>query len=64
MIKTALLLAHGGAWLTVMAITAVNNGGRVPSELWTVLPLGISAIIVAFRAEGKADATRDRSEGT
>lgn len=44
------LAIHGAAWITTMTIVAVTTENHIPpSELWTALPLGISAILVAFR---------------
>jgi len=51
MIREILLGVHALAWLAVVLITAWR-AGEVPAELWAVLPLGVGAIIGAFRAEG------------
>lgn len=51
MIREILLGVHATAWLVVILITAWRTG-EVPAQLWAVLPLGIGAIIGAFRAEG------------
>lgn len=50
MIREILLGVHAAAWLAVVIITAWRTG-TVPPELWAVLPLGVGAIIGAFRAE-------------
>lgn len=55
-LQTIFLLIHGTAWLLTMAVVAVASDNHVPpSELWTALPLGISAILVAFRTSGSTD---------
>jgi len=50
MIREILLGVHATAWLVVVLITAWRTGS-VPAELWAALPLGIGAIIAAFRAD-------------
>lgn len=50
MIREILLGIHAIAWLVVIVITAWRTG-EVPAELWAVLPLGVGAIIGAFRAD-------------
>ena len=50
MIREILLGVHAAAWLVVVLITAWRTGD-VPAQLWAVLPLGVGAIIGAFRAE-------------
>lgn len=50
MIREILLGVHATAWLVVVLITAWRTG-TVPAELWAVLPLGVGAIIGAFRAD-------------
>ena len=50
MIREILLGIHATAWLVVVLITAWRTG-TVPAELWAVLPLGVGAIIGAFRAD-------------
>lgn len=50
MIREILLGVHATAWLVVVLIT-VWRVGEVPAELWAVLPLGVGAIIGAFRAD-------------
>lgn len=50
MIREILLGIHAVAWLVVVLITAWRTG-EVPAELWAVLPLGVGAIIGAFRAD-------------
>lgn len=50
MIREILLGVHATAWLAVVLITAWRVG-EVPAELWAVLPLGVGAIIGAFRAD-------------
>lgn len=50
MIREILLGVHAAAWLVVVLITAWRTG-EVPPELWAVLPLGVGAIIGAFRAD-------------
>lgn len=55
-IQVVLLAVHGAGWLIVMAWTAVQSETHLPPpELWTALPLGISAILVAFRTGRKED---------
>ena len=50
---TIFLLLHGAGWLSIMAIVTITSASHVPpSELWTALPLGVSAILVAFRGNG------------
>lgn len=49
MIREILLGVHATAWLVVILITAWRTG-EVPAQLWAVLPLGVGAIIGAFRA--------------
>lgn len=51
-IRELLLAAHTLVWMIVVIIVAANNSGEVPPALWTVLPLGITGILVAFRTEG------------
>lgn len=50
-IRELLLTVHALAWIVVVILVAVNNDGDVPPALWTVLPLGITGILVAFRTE-------------
>lgn len=50
MIREILLGVHATAWLVVVLITAWRTGS-VPPELWAVLPLGVGAVIGAFRAD-------------
>ena len=57
MIREILLGVHAGAWLVVVLITAWRTG-EVPAELWAVLPLGVGAIIGAFRADKAIRALR------
>lgn len=52
-IREFLLAVHALAWIVVVILVAINNGGEVPPALWTVLPLGITGILVAFRTDGK-----------
>lgn len=48
-LRTIALLVHCAAWFMTMTVAAVTSDDHLPpSELWTVLPLGISAIMVAF----------------
>jgi len=54
-VQKALLLILGAGWLTAVAAVAINNQGHVPTELWTVLPFGITSILVAFRAGGNGN---------
>lgn len=54
MIREILLGVHASAWLVVVLITAWRTG-EVPAELWAVLPLGVGAIIGAFRADKAID---------
>lgn len=49
MIRDLLLGIHATAWVFVMVITAWRTGS-VPAELWAALPLGVGAIMGAFRA--------------
>jgi hypothetical protein len=51
MIRDALLGVHAAAWLIAVTVVALRTG-EVPPALWTVLPLGISGILVAFRTGG------------
>jgi hypothetical protein len=51
-IRELLLAAHTLVWMVVVIIVAANNGGEVPPALWTVLPLGVTGILVAFRTDG------------
>lgn len=62
MIREILLGVHAMAWLAVVLITAWRTG-EVPAELWAVLPLGIGAIIGAFRADNAIGAARTGSNG-
>lgn len=50
MVQRVLLCLHGTMWALVVGITAWRTG-QVPPELWAVLPVGVSAILVAFRAD-------------
>jgi hypothetical protein len=51
--QSIFLLIHGVGWLFTMAVVAIASTNHVPpSELWTALPLGLSAILVAFRTDG------------
>lgn len=50
-IREVLLAIHAVGWLTVVIVVAFKNDGDVPPALWTVLPLGITGILVAFRTE-------------
>jgi hypothetical protein len=52
MIRDLLLGVHATAWLTAVIVVAFRTG-EVPPALWTVLPLGISGILVAFRTGGE-----------
>lgn len=62
-IKTIYLLIHGIAWLVTMAVVTVVTDSHVPpSELWTALPLGLSAILVAFRTDGTGHSPPHRHE--
>lgn len=58
--RTMLLTIFGVAWLAVVVITAVNNKGQVPNELWPVLGFGVGTIMAAFRIDDFA--RRDRDE--
>lgn len=51
MVRDVLLGIHAVAWLGVVLLTAWRTG-TVPAELWAVLPLGVGAIMGAFRADG------------
>jgi hypothetical protein len=57
MIREILLGVHATAWLVVVLITAWRTG-EVPAELWAVLPLGVGAIIGAFKADSVIRAPR------
>ena len=59
MIRDALLGVHALAWLIAVVVVALRTG-EVPPALWTVLPLGISGILVAFRAGGDEKPARVR----
>lgn len=51
--RSIFLLIHGFGWLFTMAVVSVASANHLPpSELWTALPLGLSAILVAFRTDG------------
>jgi len=50
-VQNVLLVIHGLGWLVAMGFVTASTASHVPpSELWMALPLGISAIVVAFRA--------------
>jgi len=49
-VRDVLLGVHAAAWLVVVLITAWRTG-EVPPELWAALPLGVGAIMGAFRAD-------------
>lgn len=49
MIRDVLLAVHAAAWLIVVVISAWRTG-EVSPVLWSALPFGISAVLVAFRA--------------
>lgn len=49
MIQKVLLAMHATGWL-IAVVVVVWRTGQVPPELWAVLPFGISAILIAFRA--------------
>lgn len=54
--QAVLLTVHGLAWLVAMVWASVVSEKHLPpAELWTALPLGISAILVAFRGGRKED---------
>lgn len=54
--QAILLSVHGAGWLLAMIwATVVTEKHLPPAELWTALPLGISAILVAFRTGRKED---------
>jgi hypothetical protein len=57
MIREILLGVHATAWLIVVLITAWRTG-EVPAQLWAVLPLGVGAIIGAFRADNVIKTSR------
>lgn len=57
MIREILLGVHATAWLAVVLITAWRTG-EVPAQLWAVLPLGVGAIIGAFRADSTIGSSR------
>lgn len=50
MIRNVLLGAHAFVWVVVAILTAWRTGA-VPAELWAALPLGVGAIMGAFRAD-------------
>ncbi len=54
-VQKALLLTLGAGWLITVAATAIAQHGHVPTELWAVLPFGITSILVAFRAGGNGN---------
>jgi hypothetical protein len=61
MVRNVLLVMHGVGWL-IAVLAVASKTGSVPAELWTVLPLGVSAILMAFRAGGDdPDRHRKRS---
>lgn len=54
--QAILLAVHGLGWLIAMVWASVVSEKHLPpAELWTALPLGISAILVAFRTTRKED---------
>lgn len=63
MIREILLGVHAIAWLVVVLITAWRTGD-VPAQLWAVLPLGVGAIIGAFRAESAIGVPRPSNHHT
>lgn len=51
-----LLSVHAVAWLVAMVWATVTSEKHLPPpELWTALPLGISAILVAFRTGSRKE---------
>lgn len=60
MIREILLGVHALAWLIAVIVVALRTG-EVPPALWTVLPVGISAVLVAFRA-GEGTVLKRRNE--
>jgi hypothetical protein len=50
-IRDVLLGVHAFVWAAVAILTAWRTG-TVPAELWAALPLGIGALMGAFRADG------------
>lgn len=63
MIREILLGVHAIAWLVVVLITAWRTGD-VPAQLWAVLPLGVGAIIGAFRADNAIGVPRPNNHHT
>jgi hypothetical protein len=63
MIREILLGIHAAAWLVVVLITAWRTGD-VPAQLWAVLPLGVGAIIGAFRADSAIRAPKSGDHHT
>lgn len=57
--RTLLLSMFGAGWLTVVIITAINNHGSVPNELWPVLGFGVGTILAAFRIDDFARKDKD-----
>jgi hypothetical protein len=57
MIRDALMLVYGTAWLAVVIITAVRTG-VVPAELWAVLGVGEGALLAIFKADESRAVTR------
>lgn len=58
--QNILLVIHGVGWLSAVGyVTVVSPNHVPPSELWAALPLGISAILVAFRT-GNGERRHDR----
>lgn len=58
--QNILLVIHGLGWLAATGYVTVASPSHVPpSELWAALPMGISAILVAFRAGDGRERRRD-----
>jgi hypothetical protein len=50
-VRDVLLGVHAVAWLVVVLLTVWRTGELPPAELWAALPLGVGAILGAFRAD-------------
>lgn len=48
-LRTIALMVHCAAWFVTMTVASIASDSHLPpSELWTALPLGLSAILVAL----------------
>jgi hypothetical protein len=50
MVRDALMLVYGTAWLAVVLVTAWRDG-VIPPELWAALGVGEGALIAIFKAD-------------